>query len=364
MRRTRGRTVEVASLADLDRRLARGRDLAARLAPARARPARARRRRWPGSTSSGRSSSAATLGDPGGLEARGAVVLPRPPGVPGRDRPRHALHRPRALRHARATPTPSTPASTPGRSSRVDREASLARALHDHAVDDALEAWVRDRRLVGVMGGHALVRGSEEYADAARLGRALGSTHVVATGGGPGAMEAANLGRAHRAAPPPTCSTDALDDAGARAVVPPRRRGLGRRGVRGGRHGRRPGEHAGHPDLALRPRAVQRVRDRDREVLPQRHPRGDPAGGLRRGHRLPARRGRHRAGGVPGRLRELLRRRLGGGADGARGPGALDRALPRVAAAAPHSREGRAMAPHVHLADSLEEAAEIVSIAG
>ena len=44
------------------------------------------------------------------------------------------------------------------------------------------------------MGGHALARGSEAYAAAARLGRALGSTHVVATGGGPGAMEAANLG--------------------------------------------------------------------------------------------------------------------------------------------------------------------------
>ena len=44
------------------------------------------------------------------------------------------------------------------------------------------------------MGGHALVRGEPAYADAARLGALLGRTHVVATGGGPGAMEAANLG--------------------------------------------------------------------------------------------------------------------------------------------------------------------------
>ena len=44
------------------------------------------------------------------------------------------------------------------------------------------------------MGGHAALRGSPEYADAARLGRLLGGTHTVATGGGPGAMEAANLG--------------------------------------------------------------------------------------------------------------------------------------------------------------------------
>ncbi len=45
------------------------------------------------------------------------------------------------------------------------------------------------------MGGHALDRGTTAYAEAARLGRVLaGSGLTVATGGGPGAMEAANLG--------------------------------------------------------------------------------------------------------------------------------------------------------------------------
>jgi predicted Rossmann-fold nucleotide-binding protein len=44
------------------------------------------------------------------------------------------------------------------------------------------------------MGGHDLDRSSAAYADAARLGWMLGQRHVVATGGGPGAMEAANLG--------------------------------------------------------------------------------------------------------------------------------------------------------------------------
>lgn len=71
---------------------------------------------------------------------------------------------------------------------------SLAQALHDHAVDGALTAWVAGRRLVGVMGGHDLDRSSARYSDAARLGWMLGQRHVVATGGGPGAMEAANLG--------------------------------------------------------------------------------------------------------------------------------------------------------------------------
>jgi predicted Rossmann-fold nucleotide-binding protein len=66
--------------------------------------------------------------------------------------------------------------------------------LHDHAIDEALTAWVNGRHLVGVMGGHDLDRSSAGYADAARLGWMLGQQHVVATGGGPGAMEAANLG--------------------------------------------------------------------------------------------------------------------------------------------------------------------------
>jgi predicted Rossmann-fold nucleotide-binding protein len=44
------------------------------------------------------------------------------------------------------------------------------------------------------MGGHAAARGDADYTDAARLGHGLGQHHVVTTGGGPGAMEAANLG--------------------------------------------------------------------------------------------------------------------------------------------------------------------------
>lgn len=76
-----------------------------------------------------------------------------------------------------------------------DLAADLARTLHDHAVDDALTEFVDDRRMVGIMGGHAHQRGSADYVAAARLGRALAREGLtVATGGGPGAMEAANLG--------------------------------------------------------------------------------------------------------------------------------------------------------------------------
>lgn len=76
-----------------------------------------------------------------------------------------------------------------------DAYVTALRALHDDAMSDALLEVVRDRRVVGVMGGHALQRGSEGYAEAARLGHALaGAGFLVATGGGPGAMEGANLG--------------------------------------------------------------------------------------------------------------------------------------------------------------------------
>ncbi len=76
-----------------------------------------------------------------------------------------------------------------------DLTAQLARTLHDLAVDDALTELVHGRRVVGVMGGHATERGTATFRDAARLGRSLARAGLtVATGGGPGAMEAANLG--------------------------------------------------------------------------------------------------------------------------------------------------------------------------
>lgn len=82
----------------------------------------------------------------------------------------------------------------------------LAEVLHDQAIDTALATWVHScgtegRRLVGVMGGHAADRGTAAYAEAAHLGALLGRHHVVATGGGPGAMEAANLGGRFATAP-------------------------------------------------------------------------------------------------------------------------------------------------------------------
>jgi predicted Rossmann-fold nucleotide-binding protein len=129
------------------------------------------------------------------VRRRGALVFPEVPDVPF-DPYRGALYSPTELYDGLATSYAATPDariyawSHGGRT--VDR--TLASALHDHAVDDALAEYVRDQRIVGVMGGHAPARGSAAYVDAARLGHALGADLLVATGGGPGAMEAANLG--------------------------------------------------------------------------------------------------------------------------------------------------------------------------
>ncbi len=78
---------------------------------------------------------------------------------------------------------------------RSDAYCTLVRAIHDDSVTDELDEFVAGRSVVGIMGGHALHRSSAAYAGAAGLGHALAEAgHLVVTGGGPGAMEAANLG--------------------------------------------------------------------------------------------------------------------------------------------------------------------------
>lgn len=78
-----------------------------------------------------------------------------------------------------------------------DTGRTLAAALHDHAIADALAEVPGDQPWIGVMGGHGIARGSATYREAVQLGRDLARAGlVVLTGGGPGAMEAANLGAA------------------------------------------------------------------------------------------------------------------------------------------------------------------------
>jgi predicted Rossmann-fold nucleotide-binding protein len=139
------------------------------------------------------------------LRGRGALIFPRLDGVPFNPY-RGQLYSPQELY---AGPPGSHYEDTldarvyqwsirPGQRHRLD--ATLAAALHDHSIGDALDELIgsevcRGRSVVGVMGGHTARRGTQAFREAAIAGRLLArSGRVVATGGGPGAMEAANMG--------------------------------------------------------------------------------------------------------------------------------------------------------------------------
>lgn len=72
---------------------------------------------------------------------------------------------------------------------------ALAQRLHDHSITDALMETIDGKRVVAVMGGHAMERRDAFYSKIAMLSRRLTQEgFLLVSGGGPGAMEAANLG--------------------------------------------------------------------------------------------------------------------------------------------------------------------------
>ena len=303
------------------------------------------------------------------LHHGGAVIFPQAVGAPVD--PWRGLYHPEDLYAGLENGYPTTPDarayawSIDGRM-RTDAYATLIRAIHDDSVTDELDEFVEGRSAVGVMGGHALLRGTLEYAQAAELGRRLAAAgHVVLTGGGPGAMEAANLGAF-------VPDGDALADALARlATVPSFRPDITpwaqvAMEVRHDLLGDEPvlppdtlGPSATFPrdpDVVLRTRAAERLLRRRGEVLLQRHPRGRHPGAQQCRGRRTERCGGDGAGDLPGGDAALLRAR--------RQP-----APPLVLVGRRHWTEtvpvwpallrlatGRRMAESLHLVDTLEEA--------
>ncbi|CAN5485445.1 LOG family protein [soil metagenome] len=130
----------------------------------------------------------------------GALVYPDAPAAPV-DEYRATLYTPAELYDGLSTSgyrrTPDARIYAWSQQRPVDERHIVVRALHDAAVEGALDRILLGvgKPVVGVMGGHGVTRGTADYAAAAKLGRALARDGaVVATGGGPGAMEAANLG--------------------------------------------------------------------------------------------------------------------------------------------------------------------------
>lgn len=134
------------------------------------------------------------------IEAKGALVFPTLPDLPFEPY-RTGLYRPEELyagleRGYRYTLDARTYRWWRHVGAQRSLTSELAMTLHDHAITEALDDLALTGA-IGVMGGHALERGSAGYAAAAQLGRSLAADgHPVLTGGGPGAMEAVNLGAA------------------------------------------------------------------------------------------------------------------------------------------------------------------------
>lgn len=74
----------------------------------------------------------------------------------------------------------------------------LFQRLHDHAVDDALYDLLNhhgEKKVIGMMGGHSTKRNDLNYTKTALTAQALAADgYFIASGGGPGIMEAANFG--------------------------------------------------------------------------------------------------------------------------------------------------------------------------
>ncbi len=74
-------------------------------------------------------------------------------------------------------------------------QVGMLRAMHDQSITERRTELEAGRRVVAIMGGHALRRDESAFAEVARLARSIcRAGMLVVSGGGPGAMEATHLG--------------------------------------------------------------------------------------------------------------------------------------------------------------------------
>lgn len=141
----------------------------------------------------------------GALVAKGALIFPELPELPYEVYRSH-LYTPEELYEAFEVSNPETYEGcldariyahwqNTGRDAPVLLEA-LARRLHDHSIRSAKEHLLRDKNnVVAFMGGHSMLRNSPAYREVVLMARSLARKgFYLVSGGGPGAMEATNLG--------------------------------------------------------------------------------------------------------------------------------------------------------------------------